>query len=149
MNESINPQPRGNENIASVDYPEITLPSGKRVSFRQITFRDRRMVTKNYDEKCGYLLEDLLAAYALEKEDGAPVLADYQCPNGEYVLRMDHWTNQDSSYYLMVFLDTVLLDDTLRDQARETAKKLNGIGIQQRPQATGTVPSRPRNLKVE
>ena len=104
MNESLNPQPRSSEKIGSIEYPSITLPSGKEVQFRQITFRDRRMVTKNYDEKSGYLLEDLLAAYALEKEDGAPVRPDYQCPNGEYVLRMDHWTNQDSSYYLMVFL---------------------------------------------
>lgn len=110
------------QGLENITYPFIELPSGRKVQFRSVSFRDKRRVQKDYDRESGYMLEELLAAYALQSEDGSPVAEAWAVDN--IVQRMDHWPVRDVQYYISIFADVVLIDDENMNKAREEAKKL-------------------------
>lgn len=110
------------------------LPSGKEVTFREITFMERRKIAKKYNRNEGYLLEEVMAAAAITHIDGAPI-EDWV---GDPIVRLDGWPIPDVQYYLEVFLSITTIDETIRERAQEEAKKLMGGGHTFQGQATGT-----------
>jgi len=110
-------------NLNKVIYPTLTLPSGKKVQFTSVTFLDRRRILKSYKQEQGYLMEEMLAAYALHTIDGEPLDTGFGSP--QIIERLDTWDYKDVTYYLEVFMRTVMLDDEMRSQAESDAKKIS------------------------
>lgn len=147
------------KNIYNIEFPPITLPSGKVIAFTSLCFRDRRNLLKNYKREEGYLLEELLAAYALSKEDGNPVhdpiedLGVIRDENGmtamsNLVDRMNHWSLKDCQYYIEILMRIVGLDEQEKINAEEVAKKLMAGTPSSTPQTSGTQTGLPKGLKV-
>jgi len=116
-------------------YPPVTLPSGRVIIYKSLTFRDRKALLFKFKQQEGYLAEELMAAFCLVQENGNPVLADWEV-NYDVTKRMDHWSVKDVMYYSQVFLDTELLEDQLMNSAKDVAKKL--IGAPGAPMNTNT-----------
>lgn len=120
----------------------LTLPSGKEITFRSTSFRDRRLLAKKYNRNEGYLLEELMAAFALLSIDGNPVQEEWAA---EPINRFDTWSIVDTQYYIEVYMSMNSIDDMARERAQEEAKKLMGAGTTQTSQVSGT---KPKALKV-
>lgn len=134
-----------------VIYPTLTLPSGKKIQFTSVTFLDRRKILKGYKQEQGYLMEELLAAYALYTIDGEPIDTSFGSPS--IIERLDTWDYKDVTYYLEVFMRTVMLDDEMRSQAESDAKKISSGGTSTNQIGTdkdmsGTSPGLPKGLTV-
>lgn len=110
------------------------LPSGKEITFREITFLERRQIAKKYNRNEGYLLEEVMAAAAITHINGAPI-EDWI---GDPIIRLDGWAIPDVQYYLEIFLSITTIDETIRERAQEEAKKLMGGGQAFQGQVTGT-----------
>lgn len=145
-------------------YPEITLPSGRRIIYRSLSFRDRKALLFKYKGgQEGYLAEELFAAFCLVAENNEPVAPDWEL-GYDVTKRMDHWSTKDVMFYSQVFLDTELLEDQLMKNAKDLAKKI--LGDPGTPQTMSThtdipqpgltenyipqepMPSRRANLKI-
>lgn len=103
----------------------LSLPSGKKVTFRAPTFVDRRLILKEYDRSEGYLPEDLLAAKCLTHVEGQPLADNWET---DAITLVDGWDLRDQSYYLEVFMNMFSLDEKAKQAAQEAAKKLMGGG---------------------
>jgi hypothetical protein len=119
----------------------VKLPSDREVTFKEITFMERRQIAKRYNRNEGYLLEEVMAAAAITHIDGEPI-ADWV---GDPIVRLDSWAIPDVQFYLEVFLAINSIDEMARERAQAEAKKmLAGTPIQEGA-ATGI---KPRALKV-
>lgn len=121
---------------------KLGLPSGKEVTFKEITFMERRHIAKKYNRNEGYLLEEVMAAAAITHIDGEPT-AEWL---GDPIARLDTWSIPDVQYYLEAFLSINSIDETARERAQEEAKKMLGGTSTQASKASGT---KPRALKVD
>lgn len=119
----------------------IKCPSGKDITFREITFMERRQIAKKYNRNEGYLLEEVMAAAAITHVNGEPI-EDWI---GDPIVRLDQWAIPDVQYYLEVFLSITTIDETVRERAQEEAKKMLGGGNTHQDLVSGT---RPKALKV-
>lgn len=108
----------------------LKLPSGKEISFRTLSFKERRELLakwqKNEGRNSGYLLEEYLMGAALVTENGQGVLDEYQLPDG-YISRMDHWSMKDASYYMEAFILINGLGDKDRPNIESEVKKILGV----------------------
>ncbi len=128
----------------SVLYP-IELPSGKQVKIKQFTFADRVYLAKQYQSYAGnnpreqgYTLEELMAAASIVEIDGARVVDDMgnQLEFGRDPIQLFMpWDPKEVQYFLELFMTIAFIDDKLRAQAQEQAKKL--MALMATPQALG------------
>lgn len=110
----------------------ISLPSGKQVVMKMLTFMDRQRAVRLFksDKEQGFMLDELLAAMALVSVDGRDLGADLL---SDPIDHMSDWDLPDVQYYLEVFMTINSLDDKARKSAEEQAKKLMGAGSQKPP----------------
>jgi hypothetical protein len=120
----------------------LQLPSSLEIVFKATSFRERRQLAKNYNRNEGYLLEELMAANALVKIGGTPVLEEWA---SDPISRFDNWSIPDVQYYLEAFMTMNSIEEVIRERAQEAAKKLMGAGGTQTEAQSG---GRPRALKV-
>lgn len=118
------------------------LPSGNKVTFKEITFMERRQIAKKYNRNEGYLLEEVMAAAAITHINGDP-LDEW---GGDPISRLDAWSIPDVQYYLEVFLSINSIDETARERAQDEAKKMLGATGTRQSKASGT---KPKALKVD
>lgn len=123
------------ESVAITLYPPVTLPSGKRIIYRSLSFRDRKSLLMKFKQQEGYLAEELMAAFCLVQENDNPVASDWEI-NHDYSRRMDHWSVKDVMFYSQIFLNTELLEDEAIQNAKDIAKKL--IGAPETPMTMNT-----------
>lgn len=117
----------------SVLYP-IDLPSGRQVEIRQFTFGDRVYLAKQYQSYAGnnpreqgYTLEELMAAASIVKINGIPVVDEMgsQVEFGmDPIQHFMSWDPKEVQYFLELFMTIAFIDDKLRAQAQEQAKKI-------------------------
>ena len=102
----------------------IELPSGKKITFKVPTYRDRQIAMKRWRQQqneAGYMLEELLAALMLISVDGAPMAPDYTI---DVIEQISEWSMKDLSYYLEVFVAIAFTDDIAKQRAQANAKAL-------------------------
>lgn len=119
------------------------LPSGNKVTFKEISFRERRQIAKKYNRNEGYLLEEVMAAAAITHVNGDPITEEWAA---DPISRLDNWSIPDVQYYLEVFLSINSIDETARERAQEEAKKMLGATTTPPSRASGT---KPKALKVD
>ncbi|MBD2201564.1 hypothetical protein H6G33_09415 [Calothrix sp. FACHB-1219] len=115
----------------------IKLPSGKDISFRAPSFKDRRDILREFDKTAGYLAEDLLAVKCLTHVDN---IAVEQYWEAEPITIFDSWDLRDQSFYMEVFMNMFSLDEKARKAAEDQAKKLMGV--------TGDTTQKPKAAKL-
>ncbi|MEI2420682.1 hypothetical protein V6O07_10445, partial [Arthrospira platensis SPKY2] len=93
-----------------LSYPEFELPSGRKVQFKALSYKDRRLLVQSFNDKSGYLLEEWFAAFCLVKENGVPVKKEWEISN-QWPDRMSHWTSKDVMFYCRVFADVEMLSE--------------------------------------
>lgn len=108
-----------------VTYPPFNLPSGRKVQFKVLSYKERRSLVQSFKNDSGCLLEEWFAAYCLVKVDDTPVAKDWEI-NSNWPERMAGWTSKDVMFYCRVFADTEMLSEQGDQEAREVAKKLLG-----------------------
>jgi hypothetical protein len=117
----------------SVLYP-VALPSGRQVEIRRFNFEDRVYLAKQYQSysgnnprEQGYTLEELMAAASIVKIDGNYVVDEMgnqvEFGRDPIQLFMD-WDPKEVQYFLELFMTIAFIDDKLRAQAQEQAKKI-------------------------
>jgi hypothetical protein len=128
----------------SVLYP-VELPSGRHIKIRQFTFEDRVYLAKQYQSYAGnnpreqgYTLEELMAAASIVEIDGIRVVDEMgnQVEFGRDPIQLFmSWDPKEVQYFLELFMSVAFIDDKLRAQAQEQAKKL--MALMSTPQALG------------
>lgn len=128
----------------SVLYP-VELPSGRHIKIRQFTFEDRVYLAKQYQSYAGnnpreqgYTLEELMAAASIVEIDGIRVVDEMgnQVEFGRDPIQLFMaWDPKEVQYFLELFMSVAFIDDKLRAQAQEQAKKL--MALMSTPQALG------------
>ena len=128
----------------SVLYP-VVLPSGREVKVRQFTFEDRVYLAKQYQSYAGnnpreqgYTLEELMAAASIVEVDGQRVVDEMgqQVEFGRDPIQLFmEWDPKEVQYFLELFMTIAFIDDKLRAQAQEQAKKL--MASMATPQVSG------------
>lgn len=99
---------------------ELTLPSGKVVTFRNPRNSDRHAVLRLLGEDKGSRDVELLATMCLEMADGQPV------PGDDLKTKLDNWSLRDVEAFRLVFMDLFFLSSAKDVEAmREAGKKLN------------------------
>ena len=81
---------------------EIPLPSGKVISFRLPTYRDRQAAVKRFRQQqneVGWSIEEFLAFGMLEFVDGLPLQAGL-----DPIDQVSEWSLKDVNIYLEVFM---------------------------------------------
>lgn len=121
---------------------DIVLPTGRRVSFKPITFYDRQQAARRYERGSGYSLEEYMAVLALQKIDDRAVNQELYSTYDPMDL-VNNWTHVEAQFYFEVFNNTCLLDERGRLAAIEQAKNVMGAGRTPMPQAPGTQGTRP------
>jgi hypothetical protein len=121
------------ESMDSVLYP-VELLSGRQVKIRQFTFEDRVYLAKQYQSYAGnnpreqgYTLEELMAAASIVEIDGARVVDELgnQVEFGRDPIQLFmSWDPKDVQFFLEIFMTIAFIDDKLRAQAQEQAKKI-------------------------
>jgi len=149
------------ENIFNIEFPPITLPSGKSITFSSLSYKDKRYLLKNYDNTKGYAVEELIGAFALNKEEGVPIsetIEDFgrlKETNGKafveaLLARLDHWSFKDVMFYTNVITKILMLDEQEVINAEEVAKKLlTGTPSNITAPTSGSPTALPKGLKVE
>lgn len=112
----------------------VELPSGREVEIRQFTFEDRVYLAKQYQSYAGnnpreqgYTLEELMAAASIVKINGTPVVDEMgnQVEFGRDPIQLFMpWDPKEVQYFLELFMTVAFIDDKLRAQAQEQAKKI-------------------------
>ena len=120
----------------------VSLPSGREITFQPLSYRDRRHIIVIYDKNSGYTLEELLAASSIISVDGTPVETNMGIPPITY---LDDFTMQDAQYFVEFWANINLLDEQMRAHAAQQAKKLMSQKMSTPPVAGG----RKSQLKIE
>jgi hypothetical protein len=110
---------------ASAVFPEIDLPSGRKITFRRAKSRDRAIATDQllaqYPGLSAEMLFQRLARYlpkfALASDNG-------QAPTPDVDLRFDGWDLADEDFYVMVFSQLHNVSDADMKRVEELAKSL-------------------------
>lgn len=113
---------------------DVRLPSGRELKIRQFTFADRIAMARQYQSYAGnnpreqgYTLEELMAAGSIVEIDGVRVVDDMGNQidfNGEAIHLFSTWDPKEVQYFLELFMTIAFIDEKLRAQAQEQAKKL-------------------------
>jgi len=92
---------------------------------KPMTFRERQEAVRNYKsiKDAGFMLEELMAAMALVAIDGQEVGTDLLADPITY---LDDWSLPDTQFYLEFFMTLNSIDEKVRKNAEELAKKLMG-----------------------
>jgi hypothetical protein len=101
---------------------EIPLPSGKVISFRLPTYRDRQAAVKRFRQQqneVGWSIEEFLAFGMLEFVDGLPLQAGL-----DPIDQVSEWSLKDVNIYLEVFMPLVFPDDVAKQRAQDMVKAL-------------------------
>jgi hypothetical protein len=101
---------------------EIPLPSGKVISFRLPTYRDRQAAVKRFRQQqneVGWSIEEFLAFGMLEFVDGVPLQAGL-----DPIDQVSDWSLKDVNIYLEVFMPLVFPDDVAKQRAQDMVKAL-------------------------
>jgi hypothetical protein len=101
---------------------EIPLPSGKVISFRLPTYRDRQAAVKRFRQQqneVGWSIEEFLAFGMLEFIDGVPMQAGL-----DPIDQVSDWSLKDVNIYLEVFMPLVFPDDVAKQRAQDMVKAL-------------------------
>jgi hypothetical protein len=101
---------------------EIPLPSGKVISFRLPTYRDRQAAVKRFRQQqneVGWSIEEFLAFGMLEFVDGVPLQAGL-----DPIDQVSEWSLKDVNIYLEVFMPLVFPDDVAKQRAQDMVKAL-------------------------
>ena len=101
---------------------EIPLPSGKIISFRLPTYRDRQGAVKRFRQQqneVGWSIEEFLAFGMLEFVDGVPLQAGL-----DPIDQVSEWSLKDVNIYLEVFMPLVFPDDVAKQRAQDMVKAL-------------------------
>jgi hypothetical protein len=101
---------------------EIPLPSGKLISFRLPTYRDRQSAVKRFRQQqneVGWSIEEFLAFGMLEFVDGVPMQAGL-----DPIDQVSEWSLKDVNIYLEVFMPLVFPDDVAKQRAQDMVKAL-------------------------
>lgn len=101
---------------------EIPLPSGKLISFRLPTYRDRQAAVKRFRQQqneVGWSIEEFLAFGMLEFVDGIPLQAGL-----DPIDQVSEWSLKDVNIYLEVFMPLVFPDDVAKQRAQDMVKAL-------------------------
>lgn len=101
---------------------EIPLPSGKIISFRLPTYRDRQGAVKRFRQQqneVGWSVEEFLAFGMLEFVDGLPLQAGL-----DPIEQVSEWSLKDVNIYLEVFMPLVFPDDVAKQRAQDMVKAL-------------------------
>jgi hypothetical protein len=101
---------------------EIPLPSGKLISFRLPTYRDRQAAVKRFRQQqneVGWSIEEFLAFGMLEFVDGVPMQAGL-----DPIDQVSEWSLKDVNIYLEVFMPLVFPDDVAKQRAQDMVKAL-------------------------
>lgn len=101
---------------------EIPLPSGKVISFRLPTYRDRQAAVKRFRQQqneVGWSIEEFLAFGMLEFVDGVPMQAGL-----DPIDQVSDWSLKDVNIYLEVFMPLVFPDDVAKQRAQDMVKAL-------------------------
>lgn len=103
----------------------IDLPSGRKVVMRLITYRDRQEALRIFKstQNPGYTIDEYLASMSIVAIDGKDMTVDLVT---DPIERMDSWELKDTQYFLEVFMVINSLDEKMRQEAAEQAKKLLG-----------------------
>lgn len=104
---------------------DISLPSGRKVVMRLITYRDRQEALRVFKSTTnpGYTIDEYLASMSIVAIDGQDLSIDLVT---DPIERMDNWQLKDTQYFLEVFMAINSLDEKMRQEAAEHAKKLLG-----------------------
>jgi hypothetical protein len=101
---------------------EIPLPSGKVISFRLPTYRDRQAAVKRFRQQqneVGWSVEEFLAFGMLEFVDSVPMQAGL-----DPIEQVSEWSLKDVNIYLEVFMPLVFPDDVAKQRAQDMVKAL-------------------------
>jgi hypothetical protein len=116
--------------LSNVALGPFELPSGKVITFRTLSFKERRELLskwqKNDGRTQGYLLEEYFMAAALVTEDNQGVIDEYQSSDG-YIARLDHWSMKDTSYYMEAFIIINGVGERERPNIEAEVKKILGV----------------------
>jgi hypothetical protein len=122
---------------------EIPLPSGKVISFRLPTYRDRQAAVKRFRQQqneVGWSIEEFLAFGMLEFVDGVPLQAGL-----DPIEQVSEWSLKDVNIYLEVFMPLVFPDDVAKQRAQDMVKALlEGKSVVK--QATSPITSAPTTV---
>lgn len=97
------------------------FPNGTEVGFRPPSYQDKREALKAYDQKEGYMPEELLAAMCILSINGKAFNEDWDV---DYIGRYQDMSLKDQSLYVQMFLQMFQPDDQEKNRTIEEAKKL-------------------------